>query len=124
MSQTSLAVIAVAAAVMALVQVSVLVAVLLLMKRLNDVVSHVERLTSPVLSHIDDMSREVVESLALVRNQLNRAEEVASDFVTRADRAVDRLQTGLSAPVRQGAALLAGARAVLRAFRRPSAVRT
>lgn len=122
-SQIPLVVIAVATAVMACAQVGVFIAVLVLVRRMNDSVARIERAAAPALGHLDEMSREVAQTLSLVRSELNRADRLTTDLLHRVDQTVGRLQMGLAAPVRKSAALIASARAVIRAFRRPHAPR-
>ncbi len=51
--------------------------------------------------------------MAAARNQMDRLERMTEDVVSRIDQTVHTLQTYVLNPARQGAALLAGARAAV-----------
>jgi hypothetical protein len=119
MSDTFLGVIAAATLVMALVQIGLLIAGLMAVKRLNAVLVRVEDTAKPLLAHVDDLVVDTTESLAAVRAQLDRVERQAMHVLTRTDQAVNRVQNYLVAPAREGIALAAGARALFGAFGGP-----
>ena len=119
MSEVFLGVIAVATLVMALVQVGVLVAGIIAVKRMNEVLVRVEDSARPVLAHVDDLVVDATASLAAMRTQLDRVERQAVHVLTRTDQAVQRVQEYVVAPAREGIALAAGARALFGAFRTP-----
>ena len=119
MSEVFLGVIAVATLVMALVQVGVLVAGIIAVKRMHEVLVRVEDSARPVLARVDDLVADATASLAAVRAQLDRVERHAVHVLTRTDQAVQRVQDYAVAPAREGIALAAGARALLGAFRTP-----
>jgi ElaB/YqjD/DUF883 family membrane-anchored ribosome-binding protein len=119
MSEVFLGVIAVATLVMALVQVGVLVAGVIAVKRMNEVLVRVEDSARPVLAHVDDLVVDATASLAAMRAQLDRVERQAVHVLTRTDQAVQRVQEYVVAPAREGIALAAGVRALFGAFRTP-----
>jgi hypothetical protein len=67
-------VIAAATVLMALVQIGVLVAGLIAVKRMQKVLVRVEDSVRPVLAHVDDLVVDATESIAAVRAQLDRVE--------------------------------------------------
>jgi hypothetical protein len=119
MSEVFLGVIAVATLVMALVQLCVLVAGIIAVKRMHEVLARVEDAARPVLAHVDDLVVDATASIAAVRVQIDRVEQQAVHVLKRTDQAVQRVQDYLVAPAREGIALAAGARAVFGAFRGP-----
>ena len=119
MSEVFLGVIAAATLVMALVQLGVLVAGIIAVKRMNQVLVRVEDSARPVLAHVDDLVVDATASLAAVRAQLDRVEQQAVHVLTRTDQAVQRVQEYVVAPAREGIAIAAGARALFGAFRAP-----
>ena len=119
MSDVYLGVIAAATLVMALVQIGVLIAGIIAVKRMREVLVRVEESARPVLAHVDDLVVDATESIAAVRAQLDRVERQTMHVLTRTDEAVQRVQTYLVAPAREGIALAAGARALVGAFRAP-----
>jgi hypothetical protein len=119
MNDVYLGVIAAATLVMALVQIGVLIAGIIAVKRMREVLVRVEESARPVLAHVDDLVVDATESIAAVRAQLDRVERQTMHVLTRTDEAVQRVQTYLVAPAREGIALAAGARALVGAFRAP-----
>jgi len=132
MSQTTaLQIIAVAVAVIALIHIAVLAALLVAMKRVAETatrmeqrvgesIARFEQTAMPVIARIDGIAVQAGESITFVRNQLSRWEETLAEKIHAVDRTVGKLQTGIYAPVRETSALLAGAAAIMRAFRRMS----
>jgi len=119
MSEVFLGVIAVATLVMALIQLCVLVAGIIAVKRLHEVLVRVEASVHPVLAHVDDLVVDATASIAAVRVQIDRVEQQAVNVLRRTDQAVQRVQDYVVTPAREGMALAAGARAVFGAFREP-----
>jgi len=119
MSDVYLGVIAAATLVMALVQIGVLIAGVIAVKRMHKVLVRVEDSVRPVLAHVDDLVVDATESIAAVRVQLDRVERQTLQVLTRTDDAVQRVQKYLVAPAREGIALAAGARALVGGLRSP-----
>jgi hypothetical protein len=119
MSEVFLGVIAVATGLMAIVQISLLIAALIAVKKAGEVAARVEAAAKPLIDHVDDLVVDTTESIAAVRAQIDRVEQQALDVLARTDRAVHRVQDYLIAPARQGIALAAGARALFGALGAP-----
>jgi len=119
MSEVFLGVIAVATLVMALIQVCLVIAGIIAVKRMYDMLLRVENTMKPVLAHVDELVMDATASVAAVRVQIDRVEQQAVQVLKRTDQAVQRVQDYLVAPAREGMALAAGARAIFGAFREP-----
>jgi len=119
MSEVFLGVIAVATLVMALIQVCLVIAGIIAVKRMYDMLLRVENTMKPVLAHVDELVIDATASVAAVRVQIDRVEQQAVQVLKRTDQAVQRVQDYLVAPAREGMALAAGARALFGAFREP-----
>ena len=119
MSEVFLGVIAVATLVMALIQVCLVIAGIIAVKRMYEMLLRVENTVKPVLAHVDDLVMDATASVAAVRVQIDRVEQQAVQVLKRTEQAVQRVQDYLVAPAREGMALAAGARAVFGAFREP-----
>jgi hypothetical protein len=119
MSDVYLGVIAAATLLMALVQIGVLVAGIIAVKRMHKVLGRVEDSVRPVLAHVDDLVVDATESIAVVRGQLDRVERQTVHLLTRTEQAVQRVEGYLVAPAREGIALAAGARALVGGLRSP-----
>jgi hypothetical protein len=119
MSDVYLGVIAAATVLMALVQIGVLIAGIIAVKRMNEALVRFEDSARPVLSHVDDLVVDATASIAAVRAQLDRVEQQAVHVLTRTDQAVQQVKHYLVAPAREGIALAAGARALVGGLRSP-----
>jgi hypothetical protein len=119
MSDVYLGVIAAATVAMALVQIGVLVAGIIAVKRMNEALVRFEDSARPVLAHVDDLVVDATASIASVRAQLDRVEQQAVHVLTRTDQAVQQVRHYLVAPAREGIALAAGARALVGGLRSP-----
>lgn len=117
-NEVLLGVIALATLTMAVVQVVVIVAGVRFARRVDAAVQRVEAATAPMLARVDDVATEALASMAAARSQMDRLEVLTTDMVTRIDGTVHALQNYVMAPARQGAALLAGARAAVQVLRR------
>lgn len=122
-SEAFLGVIALATLTTAIAQVGVLIAGVRLARRVHTAVERIEGATGPIVARLDQLSTEALESMAAARSQMDRLERMTEDVVSRIDQTVQTLQTYVLAPARQGAALLAGARAAVLAFKRPPLLR-
>jgi hypothetical protein len=119
MSDVYLGVIAAATVLMAVVQIGVLIAGIIAVKRMHEVLVRVEDSVRPVLAHVDELVVDTTESIAAVRAQLDRVERQTLHVLTRTDEAVQRVHTYLVAPAREAIALAAGARTLIGALRFP-----
>jgi len=119
MSEVFLGVIAVATLIMALIQIGLVVGGIMAVKRVNEMLSRVEASAKPVLAHADELITDARASLAAARVQVDRVEQQTLHVLTRTEQAVQRVEGYLVAPAREGIALVAGARALVSAFRIP-----
>lgn len=119
MSEVFLGVIAVAVLVMAVIQVCVVVAGIIAVRRMQEMLVRVEDAVKPVLAHVDDLVMDATASVAAVRVQIDRVEQQAVQVLKRTEQTVQRVQDYLITPAREGVALAAGARALFGAFREP-----
>ena len=119
MNEVFLGVIAVATLVMALIQVCLVIAGIIAVKRMHEMLLRVENTVKPVLAHVDDLVMDATASVAAVRVQIDRVEQQAVQVLKRTDQAVQRVQDYLVAPAREGMALAAGARALFGALGEP-----
>jgi tetrahydromethanopterin S-methyltransferase subunit B len=117
-SELFLGVIAAATLVMAVIQAGLVIWGIVLVRRVSAAVEKMEGAVEPVLSRLDAVANEALVSMAAARSQMDRLEQMTSGVVYRLDQTVRQAQSYLLAPARQGAALLAGARAAVLAFRR------
>jgi tetrahydromethanopterin S-methyltransferase subunit B len=112
-----LGVIAFATLATALVQIGVLIAAARLARRLDTMTDHVEQQLKPIFAHLDTIGREASRAATLAGVQVERVDSLFAGVVQRMEETMDTLQTVVSGPAREGAALLAGFRAVVGSLR-------
>jgi hypothetical protein len=116
-SEIFLGVIAVATLLIAIVQVGVIVAAGVAVRRLGRLVDMLERELKPIFSHANSIARDASRAAALATAQVERADKLFSDVAVRVDEALNTLQASLGAPAREGRALLSAFRAAFQAIR-------
>jgi hypothetical protein len=125
-----LGIIAAAVAVMAAIQIGAIIVAARVAKRVDRLATQIEQDIRPVVQNLNVMSAEAARAAALAAVQVERADRVFGDLAQRVDVTLNTLQNRVLGPAREGAAVLAGLRAALAAFRdlnepgrkRPSAV--
>ena len=116
---TFLGVIAASVLIMALIQVGLIVGVVLTARKVHALTRRIEREIEPVAMHVNAIVHQVQEGAAVATERLHRFEDSLMRIAERVDATVGTVQSGMLRPAREGAALAAGARAVVRALRRP-----
>lgn len=125
-----LGIIAVAVAVMALIQVAAIVAGVRLARRVDDVARQLELDIKPLLTNLTAMSSEAARTAALAAAQVERLDSLFENVIRRADQTLTSAHRFLDGPAREGMAVISGVRAAFSALkglressRRRSAVR-
>jgi hypothetical protein len=103
--------IAVATVVMALIQLGAIIYAARTARRLEQLLSRIERDIQPMIEHLTTMSGEAARTAALAAEQVQRADRLLTDLGRRLDHSVNAVQRALTRPAREGAALIAGVRA-------------
>ena len=117
MNDVFLGIIAVAVALMAAIQVGAIIVATRLAKRVDRLATQIEQDIRPVFHNLNAMSAEAARAAALTAMQVERADRLFGDLAERVEMTVNTLQSRVLTPAREGAALLAGLRAALGAFR-------
>jgi len=117
---TFLGIIAASVVIMALIQVGLIVSAVVTARKVNVMARRIEREIEPVAVHVNAIVHQVQEGVAIATERLYRFEDSLMRIAARVDATVGTVQSGVMRPAREGAALAAGARAVVRALRRPS----
>jgi hypothetical protein len=112
-----LGVIAAATLITSILQVGVLVAAGRLAMRLMRLVDRLEREVKPLFGHLDAIGRDASRAASLAAAQVERADGLFADLAQRIETTMDTVQTAVGMPAREGAAILAGFRAVLSTLR-------
>ena len=111
-----LAVIAVAVAVMAIVQVGAIVAGLRVARRVEQLTTELETSIKPLVANLTALSAEASRAATLAAAQVERFDKVVADLTVRLDQTMAAAQQFVSGPAREGMAIVAGVRAALTAF--------
>jgi predicted PurR-regulated permease PerM len=111
-----LGVIAVAVAVMALVQIGAIVAGMRAVRRVEQLASEIENGLKPVLSNLTSLSAEATRAASVAAGQVDRLDRLFSDLTTRIDQTVGTAQRIVSGPAREGMAIVAGLKAAVSAL--------
>ncbi|MCL4814319.1 MAG: hypothetical protein KJ061_17670 [Vicinamibacteraceae bacterium] len=108
---TFLAIIAAATAVMALIQVGVIVALAVYAKRINALVGRVERDVQPIIDKLTTVSGEAARVASLAAGQAERFDRMVGDLGQRLHHAAGQAQSKMTRPAREATALMAAVRA-------------
>jgi CHASE3 domain sensor protein len=112
-----LGIIAVATLATAIVQIGVLVAAGLLARRLQRAVERAERELKPLLEHLNAIGRDASRAASLATAQVERADRLFADLAQRIEQILALIQSVVTGPVREGAAMMSALRAVLNFMR-------
>jgi hypothetical protein len=130
-SEVWVAVIAVAVAVMAVIQVGMFVAGLRVVRRVGRITSELESGVKPLIAHLTTVSSEAARAATMAAAQVERFDVLVSDLSNRIDQTLTAAQRFVTGPAREAVAIVAGVRAAVSALqglreasRRRSAVRS
>ena len=112
-----LGIIAAATLVTAIVQVGVLVAAGLLARRLQRLIGRAEAEIKPLFEHLNAIGRDASRAASLATAQVERADRLFADLTQRVEHTMTSVQSVVTGPIREGAAMMAAVRAVLGVFR-------
>jgi uncharacterized protein YoxC len=113
----SLAVIAVAVAVMAVVQVGVLLTLARSARQLTDTVHQIQQEVRPLAEKVHKIADDAAKAAALAVTQVERVDRALLATTQRVDQTLNVVQSALVEPVRQGAAVVSAVRSALAMFR-------
>jgi hypothetical protein len=116
-SEAFLGIIAVATLAIAIVQVGVIVAAGRLARRVEALADQFEREMRPLFGHLNAIGRDAARAAALATAQVERADQVFSEFSVRMDQVLSNIQASFGGPVREGRALISAFLAAIRAIR-------
>jgi hypothetical protein len=111
-----LGVIALAVAVMAIVQVGAIVAGLRLARRVEQLATDLETGVKPLLANLTAVTAEASKAATAAAAQVERFDRLVRDLTVRVDQTVTTAQQLVKGPAREGMAIVAGVKAALSAF--------
>lgn len=120
MSETAelwLGVIAVAVAVMAVVQVGVILAGLRVVRRVEKIATDFETGVKPLIANLTTLSGEASRAANLAAAQVERFDRLFADITAKVEHTLSAAQQFVTGPARDGMAIVAGIRAALSALK-------
>lgn len=112
-----LGVIALATLTMATIQVAVIVYGLSVARRVNKLLANVEQEIKPLAENVNAIARDAARITSLTAGQVERVDRLVTDLSVRIDQTASTIQDTILRPLRDGAALLAGAKAAIEVLR-------
>ena len=116
-AETFLGVIALATLVMAAIQVVVIVYGVGVARRLNQLLTQVEREMKPLAESVNAISRDAARISALTAAQLEQVDRLVTDLGARVEATATTIQDAVLRPLRDGAAIMSGVKAVIEVLR-------
>jgi hypothetical protein len=118
-----LALIAAGVVVMATIQVAALVYAGRIAKRIEELSAQIERDVQPIFADLRGFSNDAARAMSVAASQVERLDGLLNDLTTRVEQTFTMVQTKVLAPIREGATLIAGLRALLSVLRQVSGAR-
>ncbi len=112
-----LGMIAFATVAMAIVQIGVIVAAGRLARRVDRLADQVEHELKPLFANANAIGRDASRAVSLAAAQVERADRLFADLVTRIEQLTNTLHANFMVPAREGRALMAALRAAMATIR-------
>jgi hypothetical protein len=116
-AEVFLGVIAFATLTMAVIQLAAVVYGWTMAKRLNRLMSEIEREMKPLSQSLNAIARDASRVTSLAAGQVERIDRLITDLTDRIEETASTVQAVLLRPLREGAALLSGIKAAIDVFR-------
>jgi len=116
-SEAWLATLALAVAVMAAVQVVVLLVAARALRQATDTLVQLRTDVQPIVERAHQVSIEAARAAAFASSQMERVDDLLATTAARVDQTLSLVQGAVVEPVRQGAAVVAAFRAAVAVFR-------
>jgi hypothetical protein len=112
-----LGVIALATLTMAAIQVAVIVYGWTVARRVNRLLTQVERQVQPLAESLNAIARDAARISSLAAGQVERVDRLVTDLTDRIDQTATTIQDTILKPLRDSAAMFAGVKAAIEVFR-------
>jgi replicative DNA helicase len=116
-SEVFLGIIAVATAVMALVQIGALVMLARVAMQVRDTASMIQKDLRPLIARANAIADEAQKTATIATAQAQKIDRLVTDLTQRVDETSAVIQEAILTPAREGMAIVAGLKAALGAFR-------
>lgn len=115
--QLFLGIIAFATLTMALIQVGLGVYAWLIARRVGRLIVQIEQELKPLRDNVNAMARDAARATSLATAQVERVDRLFTELTLRVEQTADAVQRAILNPLRDGAAMIAGLKAAIEAFR-------
>ena len=112
-----LGVIALATFTMAAIQVGIIVYGVGVARRVNRMLTQVERELKPVAESVNAIARDAARISSLATGQVERVDRLVTDLAARIDQTATTVQDAILRPLRDGAAIMSGVKTAIDVFR-------
>ena len=117
MTDLYLGIIAIAVAIMAIIQMAAVVMAARAARRVDRLADRLEQDLRPIVTNLQALTAEAARASALAAAQVERADRLFTEIAARVDQVLAAVQQTLIEPAREGFAWLSGLKAALAAFR-------
>jgi len=116
-AEVFLGVIALATFTMAAIQVGVLVYGMSVARRVNQLLTQVEQELKPLAASVNTIARDAARISSLAAGQVERVDRLVTELTNRIEQTATTVQDAILKPLREGAAIMSGVKAVIDVFR-------
>ena len=116
-SEVFLGVIAAATVAIAIVQVGLIVAAGLAVRRVTRLIATVEQELRPMFTYVNAIARDASRATSLATAQVERADQLFADVAARVEQALADAQASIGRPAREGRAIISALKAAFQAVR-------
>ena len=116
-AEVFLGVIALATLTMAAIQVGIIVFGLSVARRVNGLLTRVEKEMKPLADSVNAIARDAARISSTSADQVERVDRLVSEITARVEETATTVQHAILRPLRDGAALMSGVKAAIEAFR-------
>jgi malonyl CoA-acyl carrier protein transacylase len=116
-AEVFLGVIALATFTMAAIQVGVLVYGMSIARRVNRLLTQVEQELKPLAESVNTIARDAARISSVAAGQVERLDRLVTDLTNRVEQTASTVQNAILKPLREGAAIMSGVKAVIDVFR-------
>jgi len=116
-AEVFLGIIAVSTLMMALLQISIVIYGWILARKAARLLDQIEGELKPLIESLNSVARDIARATALAAVQVDRVDQLFASVALRIEHTASTVQSSILAPLREGAAVMAGVRTALGVLR-------
>ena len=116
-AEVFLGVIAMSTFLMAMLQLGIVIYGWRLARKAARLLDQIERELKPLIENLNSMARDIARATSLAAVQVDRLDHLFGSLASRLEHTASTVQSSILAPLREGAAVMAGVRAALTVFK-------